>query len=226
MRQNTQRTFTHNVMNCKLIGNHIQYLEIELLPAESFYAERKSLIYHEEGIEAQSEFQGSGIGGILGAHFSGESVITIAYVNRSAQPKKLVLGSGNALIPVKLDGMELICRRGAYVASSKKLSISAKLSISGFVGGMGFVLQRIRGEGTTFLDCVGQPIVLKLNPNQVIQLDENHVVGLHGIPEDRIQARWALKNLFRGEGLSLLEVRGPGTVYISPGRFSLSTKAE
>lgn len=209
-------------MNCKLIGSYIQHLEVTLEPAERFYAERGALIYHDEGIEAESTMNSGSLGGLIGAHISGEALMSVAYLNRSGKPRKLVIGGSHTLQPVKLGGLELICRRGAFVASSDRVEVSAKASVNSLIGGMGLFMQRIRGNATVFLDSRGQPIVVELNHGEQITIDENHVVALHGISEERISSKWSLRNLFRGEGISVLNVTGPGKVYISPGRVAAS----
>lgn len=38
-------------MNCKLVGQFVQHLEITLSPGENFFAEKGSVIYLEAGIE-------------------------------------------------------------------------------------------------------------------------------------------------------------------------------
>lgn len=206
-------------MNCKLIGSYVKHLEVELYPGEEFYGERGSMIYIEEGIEMTSELSGNTLGRILGATLSGESLVFLHFYNRSARPCKLVLGSRSGLLHLKLTGQELICRRGAYVASSKRVSVSTQLSISGLVGGMGALLQRISGQATVFLQTDGDPIIIDLEPGQTIRIDENHFLALDGIPESRISAKWSLKNYVGGEGLSMLTVTGPGRVYLNPGRM-------
>ena len=40
-------------MNCKLVGQFVQHLEVTLSPGENFYAEKGSVIYLEAGIEKE-----------------------------------------------------------------------------------------------------------------------------------------------------------------------------
>lgn len=75
-------------MNCKLVGNFVQHLEVLLSPGEDFYAEKGSLIYLESGIEKDLSFNGSGLGRLIGAKLSGESLFIIRLYNISNQPKK------------------------------------------------------------------------------------------------------------------------------------------
>lgn len=203
-------------MNCKLVGQFVQHLEVTLSPGEEFYAERGSIIYFEAGIDKEVSFNGKGFGRIFSAALSGESIFIIRVSNISNAPRKVVLGSKFGLLPIKINGESLICGRGAYVASNNKVDVSSKLSIAGLTGGMGLILQKITGHSTVFLDTMGQPIVLNLSQGETIEVDENHIIALHNIPETQMQANWSMGNFLGGEGLSMLRVTGPGTVYLTP----------
>ena len=210
-------------MNCKLIGQFVQHLEVTLSPGECFYAEKGSVIYLEQGIEKEVNFNGSGLGRILGAKLAGESLFILKMYNVSNQPRKFCLGSYYGLVPVKLNGETMICHRGAYVGSNNQVNISTKLSIAGLTGGMGLVLQKIQGNSTIFLDTKGTPIILNLQHGETIEVDEDHIIGLLNISENQVRANWSLGNLLGGEGLSMMHIYGPGTVYLSPGKFIAET---
>lgn len=203
-------------MNAKLKGNFVKHLEVELFPGEEFYAEKGALIYIEEGIDMNSEFTGNSLGQILGSKLSGESLMIVHYRNNTPQPRRIVIGTRGGMMHFKLNNTEIICNRGAYVASSSKVDLSTKLSLSGFIGGIGGMLQRVRGNATVFLATHGDPIVVDLSPGQAIQIDEQHFLALEGIPENRITPQFSARNLFGGEGLRMLTVRGPGKVYLNP----------
>lgn len=206
-------------MNCKLVGQFVQHLEVTLLPGEDFYAEKGSIIYLESGIEKELSFNGSGLGRLIGAKLSGESLFIIRLYNVSQISRKVIIGSQYGLHPVKLSGETMICHRGVYVASNNHVNITTKLSITGLVGGMGLLLQKISGNSTVFLDTKGSPISITLQQGETIEVDEDHIIAIHSIPEDRLSSNWSLGNLLGGEGLSMLKITGPGQVYLSPGTF-------
>ena len=206
-------------MNVKLVGQFVQHLEVTLAPGENFFAEKGALIYLEAGIEKELSFNGSGLGRILGAKLSGESLFIIRLYNISNQPRKAVIGSRFGLLPIRLEGESLICHRGVYVSSSNKVNVTTKLSIAGLVGGMGLLLQKISGNATVFLDTKGTPIIISLPPGETIEVDEDHIIALQYISEAQMSSNWSLGNLLGGEGLSMLRITGPGKVYLSPGTF-------
>lgn len=210
-------------MNCKIVGYEFKTLEVILSPSESFYAERGSIVYVEDGLQRDVEFNGGSsggigdiIGGVLKSKLSGESLLIIRFFNPTSQPKKMVLsGSECSLLPIKLQGENLICRRGHYVASTNKVHLTLNLNLQGVLGGIGF-FQKVDGNATVFLDSLGSPLEKDLSNGETIEVDENHIIALHGFDNSRIQAGWSIGNVLRGEGLSLMKLIGPGKVYISP----------
>lgn len=211
-------------MNCKIIGYEFKTLEVILSPGEAFYAERGSIVYVDNGLQRDVEFNGrpsqSGfgnlLGGVLKAAISGESILILRFSNTTTTEKKMVLsGSCCALLPIRLQGEALICRHGHYVCSTNKVSLNLNFNIQGILGGVG-LFQKLEGDATVFLDSLGSPIEKILAQGETIDVDENHIVALQGFTSSQIQAGWSVGNLLRGEGLSMMKVSGPGKVYLSP----------
>lgn len=211
-------------MNCKIVGYEYKTLEVTLSPGESFYAERGSIVYVDEGLRRDAEFNGgrSGgglgglIGGVLKSALSGESVLIIHFYNPTVTDLRMVLsGSLCSLVPVRLQGEGLICRRGHYVGSTAKVDLNLNLNLQGILGGVG-LFQKVEGQATIFLDSLGAPIEKQLGKGETIEVDENHIVALHGFSTAQIQAGWSFGNVLRGEGLSLMRLTGPGMAYLSP----------
>ena len=211
-------------MNCKIIGYEYKTLEVQLSPGETFYAERGSIVYVEDGLQRDVELNGQNsggglgsiIGGVLKSALSGESILIIKFTNPTNGIKKMVLsGSCCALVPIKLEGENLICRRGHYVASTNKVNLNLNINLQGIIGGVG-LFQKIEGNATVFLDSLGSPLEKILGRGETIEVDENHIIALQGFSSSQIQAGWSIGNVLRGEGLSLMNITGPGKVYLSP----------
>lgn len=206
-------------MNCKLVGQFVQHLEVTLDPGEDFFAEKGALIYLEAGVTKEVRLNGTGLGRIIGAKLSGESLTIIRLCNTAGMPRKVVIGSLYGLLPIKLNGESIICQRGVYVCSNNQVNITTKLSLSGLLGGMGLRLQKIQGNSTVFLDTMGTPITINLQYGESVEIDEDHILALHNISENQIQSSWSVGNFMGGEGFSMMRISGPGTVYLSPGKF-------
>ena len=220
-------------MNCKIVGYEYKTLEVTLSPGESFYAERGSIVYVDAQIQRNVEMNNSssnrGVGGLLAgavkSALSGESILIIRLSNPTNHDLKMVLsGSLCSLVPIKIQGESSVCRRGHYVASTAKVDVGLRLSAQGFLGGMGALFQKVEGHATVFLDSLGTPIEKQLEPNETIEVDENHLVAMHGISPIQVQAGWSIGNVLRGEGVSMMRISGPGKVYLSPLSMFVSTK--
>lgn len=211
-------------MNCKIVGYEYKTLEVMLSPGETFYAERGSIVWVDAALNRDVEFNGgqtgTGLGNILGgvlkSALSGESILIIRFTNQTGTDKKMVLsGSCCSLVPIKLQGENLICRRGHYVCSTSKVNLNLNLNLQGLLGGVG-LFQKIDGNATVFLDSLGSPLEKILSNGEIIEIDENHIVALQGFSSSQIQAGWSVGNVLRGEGVSMMKVFGPGRVYLSP----------
>lgn len=211
-------------MNCKITGYDYKTLDVTISPDETFYAERGSIIFADYGLERQIAFNSGNNNGGLGAaifntvkaKLSGESVLIVKIHNPTALTKKLLIaGSQSGLIPIKLENESIVCRRKLYVGSTKMVSLNINFKLSGIFGGVG-LFQKISGEGTVFLDTRGNYIQKTLEANDCIEVDEDHLVALQGMDDYQISANWSAKNILGGEGMSLLRITGPGTVYLSP----------
>ena len=144
--------------------------------------------------------------------------------NINTEKKMVLSGSMCALVPIRLQGENMICRRGHYVASTNKVRLNLNLNLQGLLGGVG-LFQRVEGNATVFLDSLGAPIEKALANGETIEVDENHIVALQGFQTSQIQAGWSVGNVLRGEGLSLMKLTGPGKVYLSPVPMIITTKS-
>ena len=207
-------------MNCKLIGNIFQALEVELNTNEFFYAERGSLVYKEDGIEQEVQMSGSGLASVISSKLSGESLFLIKYQNKANSAKKLVItGKQGSVKHIKVTpGHSLILRRGDYVGSNNKVQIDINFSINKFLTGSGFTYQKVTGDSTVFFDCVDTLIEKNLSPGEEIIVDEDHLKALYDIDDSQISVQRdtnIVRNLLSGEGFLMTRIVGPGKVFLS-----------
>ena len=82
-------------------------------------------------------------------------------------------------------------------------------------GGEGFILEKLTGTGTAFLEVDGGAVEKELGPGEIIKVDTGNVVAFEsGMPYE-IETVHGFKNvLFGGEGLFLTRITGPGKVIL------------
>ncbi len=82
-------------------------------------------------------------------------------------------------------------------------------------GGDGFILQRVTGPGTAFMDLSGEVVVKTLAPGERLLVHAGHIGMLEPSIQFDIKLMSGFRNiLFGGEGLFLATLTGPGRVWL------------
>lgn len=236
-----KRKKTTGVMMChevdyEIIGDDIQIVEIELDPGETVVAEAGAMNYMDDGITFEAKM-GDGsrpddgvFGKLLGAGkriLTGESIFMTHFTNSGHGKKRAAFAAPypGKIIPIDMSKIkrELLCQKDAFLCAALGTEVSiafTKRLGTGFFGGEGFILQRLRGDGMAFVHAGGTVIKKKLH-NDIIRVDTGCLVAFTaGINYD-IERAGSLKSMFfGGEGLFLATLSGTGTVLLQSLPFS------
>jgi uncharacterized protein (TIGR00266 family) len=215
----------------KIFGDDMQYVEVELDPNEATVAEAGGMMYMDDGIEMETVFgdgsqqQGGFLGALVGAGkrlLTGESLFMTVFLNRSSHRRKLAFGAPypGKIIPIHLSeiGGELIAQKDSFLAAAKGVSVGIafqrKLG-AGLFGGEGFIMQRLQGDGWTFVHAGGTIHERTLQAGEMIRVDTGCIVAFQPSVNYDIQYVGKIKSaLFGGEGLFFATLRGPGRVWL------------
>ncbi|MFA6126448.1 MAG: TIGR00266 family protein [Bacteroidales bacterium] len=214
----------------KIIGEDIQLVEIELDPLESVIAEAGAMVYMEEGITFDTRM-GDGSEpnqGLLGKLFSagsrvlaGESLFMTHFTNRGYGKSRVAFSAPypGTVIPIDLYSMggRLIVQKDGFLcaAMGTRLSIvfNRKLG-AGLVGGEGFILEKLEGDGLAFVHAGGTVIEKQLR-GETLRVDTGCIVAFEESIDYDIETTGSLKSMvFGGEGLFLATLRGTGRVWL------------
>jgi uncharacterized protein (TIGR00266 family) len=217
-------------------GDDMQVVSIELDPQETVIAEAGAMNWMDENITFEAKM-GDGSQpdqGVLGKLLSagkrvitGESLFITHFTNsgRTRQEVAFAAPYPGKIIPLDLSeiGGEIICQKDAFLCAAfgTRIDITfTKRLGTGFFGGEGFILQRLTGNGKTFLHA-GGTIVKKELKGETIKVDTGCIVAFSPNLDYDIQMAGGLKSMFfGGEGLFLATLRGTGTVYLQSLPFS------
>jgi uncharacterized protein (AIM24 family) len=149
--------------------------------------------------------------------FSGGSFFVTDFTARGNGHVAFAPRFPGTIMPVQLaPGQSLICRKETFLCAEKSvtLEIAWQRRIgAGFFGGEGFILQKVTGPGTVFLDLSGEIVERELAPGERLLVHAGHVGVMDPTIQFDIQVVPGFKNfLFGGEGLFLATVTGPGRV--------------
>jgi len=222
---------TMHEIDYKIYGDDMQFVEIELDPQEAALAEAGGMMYMEEGIEMETIFgDGSAstsgfLGALMGAGkrlLTGESLFMTVFQNRGAGKKKVAFGAPypGKIIPVHLAeiGGELICQKDAFLCAAKGVSVGIAFNRkigAGLFGGEGFIMERLQGDGWTFIHAGGTIIERTLGMSEMLRVDTGCIVAFQPTVNFDIQFVGKIKTaIFGGEGLFFATLRGPGRVWL------------
>ena len=226
-----------DVVDYKVYGAEMQFVEIELDPAEAAVGEAGSMFYMEDNITMETIFgdgsaQQSGfLDKVLGAGkrlLTGESLFTTVYTNSGREKRKVAFGAPypGKIVPINLDkvGGSFICQKDAFLCAAKgvQLGIAFQKKLgAGFFGGEGFIMQKLDGDGMAFLHAGGTMHQRNLKPGEPLRVDTGCLVGLQNSVDYDIEYVGGIKTaLFGGEGLFFATLRGPGAVILQSLPFS------
>ena len=220
----------------EIIGDDMQLVEIELDPGETVIAEAGAMNYIDQGITFEA-LMGDGSkpeGGIFDKLLdagkrvlTGESIFMTHFTNQDKGKRRAAFASPypGKIISINMAeaGEELICQKDAFLCAALGTEVSIAFNRklgSGFFGGEGFILQKLRGDGMAFVHACGTIIKKELN-NETLRVDTGCLVAFSPGVDYDIQRAGNLKSMFfAGEGIFLTTLSGTGTVYLQSLPFS------
>jgi len=224
---------TAHEIDFKILGEDLQFIEVELDPGESAVAEAGAMMYMTQGIEMHTVFgdgsERSASGGfmdkLLGAGkrlLTGESLFMTVFTNAGASKQHVAFAAPYAgrIIPLDLStlGGQLICQKDSFLCAARGVSISIafqkKIGV-GLFGGEGFIMQKLEGDGLCFVHAGGMIHAIELAPGQNMRVDTGCLVALQPTVSYDIQFVGKVKTaLFGGEGIFFASLTGPGKVWL------------
>ncbi len=123
------------------------------------------------------------------------------------------------VLDIELDpGESIIAQKGAFICGTYGVELSThfqKKIGAGLAGGEGFIIQKITGSGTVFLEIDGHCVDFYLGVGEQIVLDTGVLAVMDDTCSMDIETVKGVKNVFfGGEGLLDIIVTGPGKVYL------------
>lgn len=166
------------------------------------------------------ETNAGGVGKALGRMFSGESMFQNRYTAMGGSGEIAFASSFPGCIrAMKISpGNDIIVQKSAFLASESGIELSVFFSKkigAGLFGGEGFIMQRLSGTGTAFVEFDGHICEYNLEAGQSIIVDTGHVAAMDATCSMDIQTVSGVKNiLLGGEGLFNTIITGPGKVML------------
>lgn len=216
----------------RIMGEDLQFVEVDLDPSESVVAEAGAMMYMTQGIELETVFgdgsqpTGGFMGKLLGAGkrlLTGESLFMTVFTNTARSGIHRVAFAApypGRILPMDLKqlGGELICQKDSFLCAAKGVSVGIAFQRkigAGLFGGEGFIMQRLQGDGLCFVHAGGMLHTMDLGPGETLRVDTGCLVAMQPQVDYDIQFVGKVKTaFFGGEGLFFATLRGPGRVWL------------
>lgn len=206
-------------MKYEIHGTTLQTLDITLSQGESVFTESGGMAWMTGEIEMSTNTRGGLMKG-LARSLAGESLFLTTY--RCTGPGGLITFTPEApgsIIPVELAaGQSRICQKDAFMVAEESVELEIhfrrKLG-TGLFGGEGFILQKLTGPGTAWVEIAGELRSYMLKPGQTMKVDPGHIAMYEPTVDYDINRIKGVRNIFfGGEGLFLATLTGPGRVWL------------
>ena len=206
-------------MKYSIQGETLPVVICELENGESMIRERGPMCWMSPNMRMEPPSNG-GIGKALGRMFAGEALFQNRYTAQGG-PGMIAFASSFPGTIRKMDiapGRGMVVQKAAFLASEAGIEMSVffqKKLGAGFFGGEGFIMQRLSGQGTAFIEIDGHTVEYTLAPGQKIVVDKGYVAAMSETCSIDIVSVPGVKNiLFGGEGLFNTVVTGPGQLLL------------
>ena len=206
-------------MRYEIKGETLPVVVCYLEDGESMINESGSMSWMSPNMRMETTSNG-GVGKALGRMFAGEKLFQNRYTAERGNGMIAFASSFPGQIrPWDVaPGNEVIVQKSGFLAAEEGVELSVffqKKLGAGFFGGEGFIMQRLSGQGTAFLEFDGHVVEYDLQPGQQIVVDTGYLAAMDATCSMEIRTVPGVKNmLFGGEGLFNTVVSGPGRVWL------------
>jgi len=207
------------MLNYQIEGGNLPVLICFPEEGQTLCTERGSMSWMSPNMMMQTT-TGGGIKKMMGRLFSGESLFFNEYTPAGSSGMIAFTSSfpGSILSFEVSPGNGIIVQKSAFLAMEKGVELSLyfqKKIAKGLFGGEGFIMQKISGNGTCFLEIDGHCKEYELSAGESIVVDTGYLAAMSESCTMEIETVKGAKNIFfGGEGLFHTKIYGPGKVYL------------
>lgn len=206
-------------MEYEILGGSFPVVECTLNAGESMITQSGSMAWMDQTVKMDTSTNG-GLGKVVGRLFTKEHLFQNIYTSEK-DGSKIAFGTSvpGSIKAIKLEnGQSIICQKSAFLASHGNIELSTffnkKIGV-GIFGGEGFIMQKLSGSGTVFIEIDGSYKEFVLNAGEQIVLSTGYLVSMDETCSIDVQTVKGIKNIFLGgEGIFNTVITGPGKVVV------------
>ena len=186
-------------MNYKIVGEPLPAVICDLDSGEALITESGAMSWMTPNMKMETTSNG-GIGKALGRMFSGDTLFQNRYTAQGG-PGQIAFAScfpGSIKVFDIAPGKEMIVQKSAFLASEASVNLSIffqKKIGAGFFGGEGFIMQKLSGHGTVFVEIDGYAVEYNLAAGQSMVVDTGYLAAMDSTCSMEIVSVPGVKNM-------------------------------
>jgi uncharacterized protein (TIGR00266 family) len=194
-------------------------VRVQLAHGETLKAESGAMVSMSPSIVVESRAEGGLFKALSRRMLTGEhfffQTLTAAHGAGEVLLAPTVPGD---IVVIELDGLhEYFVQKDGFLAGSEAVTIDSTMqSLSrGLLGGEGFFILKIGGEGSLIINSFGAIHKVELKPEEDYIVDNSHLVAWTATTSysiEKVAAGW-IASFTSGEGF-VCRFRGPGVIYL------------
>lgn len=206
-------------MQYQVQGNPFGVAICQLRDGEAMKTERGSMVWMSPNMEMRTNTNG-GVGKAFGRMFSGDSFFQNVYTAKGG-PGVIAFATsfpGEVRALAVDPAHPIVVQKRGFLASEMGVELSVYWNhkvTGGLFGGEGFIMQKLSGQGTAFVELDGSVIEYVLGAGQQLVVDSGNLAMCDATVSIEAQVIHGVKNVvFGGEGLFNTVLTGPGHVWL------------
>lgn len=206
-------------MKYNIVGEPLPVVICDLENNEIMITESGAMSWMSQNMKMETTSNG-GIGKALGRMFSGDTLFQNRYTAQGGSGQIAFASSfPGSIRAFEIEpGKEIVVQKSAFLASEPSVDLSIffqKRIGAGLFGGEGFIMQKLSGYGTAFVEIDGYACEYDLAAGQSMVVDTGYLAAMDASCSIEIVTVPGVKNmLLGGEGIFNTVVSGPGKIIL------------
>lgn len=206
-------------MTYEIVGGNLPAVICQVNAGEKMRTESGAMGWMSSNMVMQTD-TGGGVGKMFGRMFAGEHAFQNTYEAQGG-PGMIAFSSSfpGEIRAIEVGpGKEFVIQKSAYLASEEGVELSTffqKKLGAGLFGGEGFVMSKLSGQGTAFVEITGAVVEYELQAGEQLTLATGFLAAMSATCDIDVVTLKGVKNvLFGGESLFNTIITGPGKVLV------------
>ena len=206
-------------MQYKILGEPLPVVVCDVAANETLVTERGSMCWMSTNMKMETSSNG-GVGKALGRMFAGEALFQNRYTAQGGTGQIAFASSfaGSIRAFDITPDKPMVVQKSGFLASEAGVTLSVffqKKIGAGFFGGEGFIMQKLSGRGTAFIEIDGYACEYDLGAGESMIVDTGYLAAMDATCSMDIVTVPGVKNmLLGGEGIFNTVVKGPGKIIL------------